>query len=161
MKHKRDDGPEKQEDEAVDVTPAMICVFVVMCCCVLVLLYFFYDQLGAPAIPRPASCPPHPAALLRPHPTPSAVPLSGALGAGRVPLPPSLPPRPAPQSSASLGSSAWPPPPASTAACHPGCRDCRSARAGEPQMQLPRTSTSVLPTLPWSPALCQGPGPVE
>uniref|UniRef100_A0A8B9W4K6 Signal peptide peptidase-like 2B n=2 Tax=Bos TaxID=9903 RepID=A0A8B9W4K6_BOSMU len=45
MKHKRDDGPEKQEDEAVDVTPVMICVFVVMCCSMLVLLYFFYDQL--------------------------------------------------------------------------------------------------------------------
>ncbi|XP_012584878.1 PREDICTED: signal peptide peptidase-like 2B, partial [Condylura cristata] len=45
MKHKRDDGPEKQDDEAVDVTPAMICVFVVMCCCMLVLLYYFYDQL--------------------------------------------------------------------------------------------------------------------
>lgn len=48
MKHKRDDGPEKQEDEAVDVTPVMICVFVVMCCSMLVLLYYFYDQLGAP-----------------------------------------------------------------------------------------------------------------
>lgn len=48
MKHKRDDGPEKQEDEAVDVTPVMICVFVVMCCSMLVLLYHFYDQLGAP-----------------------------------------------------------------------------------------------------------------
>ncbi|XP_057565545.1 signal peptide peptidase-like 2B isoform X2 [Hippopotamus amphibius kiboko] len=45
MKHKRDDGPEKHEDEAVDVTPVMICVFVVMCCCMLVLLYYFYDQL--------------------------------------------------------------------------------------------------------------------
>lgn len=45
MKHKRGDGPEKQGDEAVDVTPAMICVFVVMCCCALVLLYLFYDQL--------------------------------------------------------------------------------------------------------------------
>nr|XP_025875005.1 signal peptide peptidase-like 2B isoform X2 [Vulpes vulpes] len=45
MKHKRDDGPEKQEDEAVDVTPVMICVFVVMCCSMLVLLYYFYDQL--------------------------------------------------------------------------------------------------------------------
>ncbi|XP_010826733.1 PREDICTED: signal peptide peptidase-like 2B [Bison bison bison] len=32
-------------DEAVDVTPVMICVFVVMCCSMLVLLYFFYDQL--------------------------------------------------------------------------------------------------------------------
>lgn len=47
LKHKRDDGPEKQEDEAVDVTPIMICVFVVMCCGMLVLLYYFYDQLGA------------------------------------------------------------------------------------------------------------------
>ncbi|XP_051028912.1 signal peptide peptidase-like 2B isoform X2 [Acomys russatus] len=45
MKHKRDDGPEKQEDEAVDVTPVMICVFVVMCCFMLVLLYYFYDRL--------------------------------------------------------------------------------------------------------------------
>ncbi|XP_075400863.1 signal peptide peptidase-like 2B isoform X2 [Tenrec ecaudatus] len=45
MKHKRDDGPEKQEDEAVDVTPVMICVFVVMCCTMLVLLYCFYDGL--------------------------------------------------------------------------------------------------------------------
>ncbi|XP_059108086.1 signal peptide peptidase-like 2B isoform X2 [Peromyscus eremicus] len=45
MKHKRDDGPEKQEDEAVDVTPVMICVFVVMCCFMLVLLYYFYDHL--------------------------------------------------------------------------------------------------------------------
>ncbi|XP_055463790.1 signal peptide peptidase-like 2B isoform X2 [Psammomys obesus] len=45
MKHKRDDGPEKQEDEAVDVTPVMICVFVVMCCVMLVLLYYFYDRL--------------------------------------------------------------------------------------------------------------------
>ncbi|XP_012659931.1 signal peptide peptidase-like 2B isoform X1 [Otolemur garnettii] len=45
MKHKRDDGLEKQEDEAVDVTPVMTCVFVVMCCSMLVLLYYFYDQL--------------------------------------------------------------------------------------------------------------------
>ncbi|XP_063513874.1 signal peptide peptidase-like 2B isoform X3 [Pongo pygmaeus] len=45
MKHKRDDGPEKQEDEAVDVTPVMTCVFVVMCCSMLVLLYYFYDFL--------------------------------------------------------------------------------------------------------------------
>ncbi|XP_073910430.1 signal peptide peptidase-like 2B isoform X3 [Castor canadensis] len=45
MKHKRDDGPEKQEDEAVDVTPVMICVFVLTCCLMLVLLYYFYDQL--------------------------------------------------------------------------------------------------------------------
>ncbi|XP_054442919.1 signal peptide peptidase-like 2B isoform X2 [Pteronotus mesoamericanus] len=45
MKHKRDDGPEKQEDEAVDVTPVMTCVFVVMCCSMLVLLYYFYDHL--------------------------------------------------------------------------------------------------------------------
>nr|XP_012803439.2 signal peptide peptidase-like 2B isoform X2 [Jaculus jaculus] len=45
MKHKRDDGLEKQEDEAVDLTPVMICVFVVMCCLMLVLLYFFYDHL--------------------------------------------------------------------------------------------------------------------
>lgn len=72
MKHKRDDGPEKQEDEAVDVTPVMICVFVVMCCSMLVLLYYFYDQLGAPPahqrdaeartptpwswVPRPPAC---------------------------------------------------------------------------------------------------------
>lgn len=45
LKHKRDDGPEKQEDEAVDVTPVMIFVFVVMCCGMLVLLYYFYDHL--------------------------------------------------------------------------------------------------------------------
>uniref|UniRef100_A0A671MFA1 Signal peptide peptidase-like 2B n=2 Tax=Sinocyclocheilus anshuiensis TaxID=1608454 RepID=A0A671MFA1_9TELE len=45
MKHKRDDGAEKQYEETVDVTPIMICVFVVMCCSMLVLLYFFYDQL--------------------------------------------------------------------------------------------------------------------
>lgn len=46
MKHKRDDGAEKQDEEIVDVTPIMICVFVVMCCSMLVLLYYFYDQLG-------------------------------------------------------------------------------------------------------------------
>ncbi|MEQ2165868.1 hypothetical protein GOODEAATRI_021592, partial [Goodea atripinnis] len=46
MKHKRDDGAEKQDEETVDVTPIMICVFVVMCCNMLVLLYFFYDHLG-------------------------------------------------------------------------------------------------------------------
>lgn len=46
MKHKRDDGAEKQDEEIVDVTPIMICVFVVMCCSMLVLLYFFYDSLG-------------------------------------------------------------------------------------------------------------------
>ncbi|KAM8939353.1 signal peptide peptidase-like 2B [Pelodytes ibericus] len=46
MKHKRDDGSEKkQDDETVDVTPIMICVFVVMCCSMLVLLYYFYDNL--------------------------------------------------------------------------------------------------------------------
>ncbi|XP_074834329.1 signal peptide peptidase-like 2B isoform X5 [Carettochelys insculpta] len=45
MKHKRDDGAEKLDDETVDVTPIMICVFVVMCCSMLVLLYFFYDDL--------------------------------------------------------------------------------------------------------------------
>ncbi|XP_048020419.1 signal peptide peptidase-like 2 isoform X2 [Megalobrama amblycephala] len=45
MKHKRDDGAEKQDEEIVDVTPIMICVFVVMCCSMLVLLYYFYDQL--------------------------------------------------------------------------------------------------------------------
>ncbi|XP_038596029.1 signal peptide peptidase-like 2B isoform X1 [Tachyglossus aculeatus] len=45
MKHKRDDGTEKHDDETVDVTPIMICVFVVMCCSMLVLLYYFYDQL--------------------------------------------------------------------------------------------------------------------
>ncbi|KAM6467306.1 signal peptide peptidase-like 2B isoform 2-T2 [Liasis olivaceus] len=45
MKHKRDDGAEKHEDETVDVTPVMIGVFVVMCCSMLVLLYYFYDQL--------------------------------------------------------------------------------------------------------------------
>lgn len=46
MKHKRDDGAEKQDEETVDVTPIMICVFVVMCCSMLVLLYLFYDSLG-------------------------------------------------------------------------------------------------------------------
>lgn len=46
MKHKRDDGAEKQDEETVDVTPIMICVFVVMCCSMLVLLYYFYDRLG-------------------------------------------------------------------------------------------------------------------
>lgn len=46
MKHKRDDGAEKQDEETVDVTPIMICVFVVMCCNMLVLLYFFYDHLA-------------------------------------------------------------------------------------------------------------------
>ncbi|XP_032064553.1 signal peptide peptidase-like 2B isoform X3 [Thamnophis elegans] len=45
MKHKRDDGAEKQEDETVDVTPVMIGVFVLMCCSMLILLYYFYDQL--------------------------------------------------------------------------------------------------------------------
>lgn len=51
MKHKRDDGAEKQDEETVDVTPIMICVFVVMCCSMLVLLYFFYDYLGTAAAP--------------------------------------------------------------------------------------------------------------
>ncbi|XP_069013895.1 signal peptide peptidase-like 2 isoform X1 [Embiotoca jacksoni] len=46
MKHKRDDGAEKNDKETVDVTPIMICVFVVMCCNMLVLLYFFYDSLA-------------------------------------------------------------------------------------------------------------------
>uniref|UniRef100_A0A6I8QIL5 Signal peptide peptidase-like 2B n=1 Tax=Xenopus tropicalis TaxID=8364 RepID=A0A6I8QIL5_XENTR len=46
MKHKRDDGSDKkQDDETVDVTPIMICVFVVMCCSMLILLYYFYDHL--------------------------------------------------------------------------------------------------------------------
>lgn len=46
MKHKRDDGADKkQDDETVDVTPIMICVFVVMCCSMLVLLFNFYDSL--------------------------------------------------------------------------------------------------------------------
>uniref|UniRef100_A0A8D0AW89 Signal peptide peptidase-like 2B n=1 Tax=Sander lucioperca TaxID=283035 RepID=A0A8D0AW89_SANLU len=36
----------KQDEETVDVTPIMTCVFVVMCCSMLVLLYFFYDSLG-------------------------------------------------------------------------------------------------------------------
>lgn len=58
MKHKRDDGPEKQEDEAVDVTPVMICVFVVMCCVMLVLLYYFYDHLGM--LPALRQSPAHP-----------------------------------------------------------------------------------------------------
>lgn len=51
MKHKRDDGAEKQDEETVDVTPIMICVFVVMCCSMLVLLYFFYDYLGTQDAP--------------------------------------------------------------------------------------------------------------
>uniref|UniRef100_A0A8D3C689 Signal peptide peptidase-like 2B n=1 Tax=Scophthalmus maximus TaxID=52904 RepID=A0A8D3C689_SCOMX len=37
---------QKQDEETVDVTPIMICVFVVMCCSMLVLLYFFYDYLA-------------------------------------------------------------------------------------------------------------------
>ncbi|KAG8593922.1 hypothetical protein GDO81_000990 [Engystomops pustulosus] len=46
MKHKRDDGADKKhDDETVDVTPVMICVFVVMCCSMLVLLFNFYDRL--------------------------------------------------------------------------------------------------------------------
>lgn len=46
MKHKRDDGSDKKhDDETVDVTPVMICVFVVMCCSMLILLYQFYDRL--------------------------------------------------------------------------------------------------------------------
>ncbi|XP_075060741.1 signal peptide peptidase-like 2B isoform X2 [Mixophyes fleayi] len=46
MKHKRDDGADKTHDnETVDVTPIMICMFVVMCCSMLVLLFNFYDQL--------------------------------------------------------------------------------------------------------------------
>ncbi|XP_072450059.1 signal peptide peptidase-like 2 isoform X1 [Chiloscyllium punctatum] len=44
MKHKHD-GADKQDDETVDVTPIMICIFVVMCCSMLVLLYYFYHQL--------------------------------------------------------------------------------------------------------------------
>ncbi|XP_061879810.1 signal peptide peptidase-like 2 [Entelurus aequoreus] len=46
MKYKRDDGADKQDEETVDVTPIMICMFVVMCCSMLVLLYFFYDSLA-------------------------------------------------------------------------------------------------------------------
>ncbi|XP_040846458.1 signal peptide peptidase-like 2B isoform X1 [Ochotona curzoniae] len=45
LKQKRDEGLDKQEDTVVDVTPVMICVFVVTCCTMLVLLYYFYDQL--------------------------------------------------------------------------------------------------------------------
>ncbi|MBN3317161.1 SPP2B protein, partial [Atractosteus spatula] len=45
MKHKRDDSAEKQDEETVDVTPIMICVFVGMCCSMLVMLYYFYDHL--------------------------------------------------------------------------------------------------------------------
>ncbi|XP_062040887.1 signal peptide peptidase-like 2B isoform X3 [Lepus europaeus] len=45
LKQKRDEGAEKREDTAVDVTPVMICVFVFTCCSMLVLLYYFYDQL--------------------------------------------------------------------------------------------------------------------
>lgn len=55
MKHKRDDSAEKQDEETVDVTPIMICVFVVMCCSMLVLLYFFYDHLGTKSPQHPAS----------------------------------------------------------------------------------------------------------
>ncbi|XP_048415577.2 signal peptide peptidase-like 2 isoform X2 [Stegostoma tigrinum] len=44
MKNKHD-GADKQDDETVDVTPIMICIFVVMCCSMLVLLYYFYHQL--------------------------------------------------------------------------------------------------------------------
>uniref|UniRef100_A0A8C2XR44 Signal peptide peptidase-like 2B n=1 Tax=Cyclopterus lumpus TaxID=8103 RepID=A0A8C2XR44_CYCLU len=36
----------RSDEEIVDVTPIMICVFVVMCCSMLVLLYFFYDSLA-------------------------------------------------------------------------------------------------------------------
>lgn len=46
LKLKRDEVAEKQDEETVDVTPIMICVFVVMCCSMLVLLYFFYDYLA-------------------------------------------------------------------------------------------------------------------
>lgn len=46
LKLKRDEAAEKQDEETVDVTPIMICVFVVMCCSMLVLLYFYYDYLG-------------------------------------------------------------------------------------------------------------------
>ncbi|TNM98427.1 hypothetical protein fugu_014673 [Takifugu bimaculatus] len=46
LKLKRDEAAEKQDEETVDVTPIMICVFVVMCCSMLVLLYFFYDYLA-------------------------------------------------------------------------------------------------------------------
>ncbi|KAJ8363154.1 hypothetical protein SKAU_G00119850 [Synaphobranchus kaupii] len=45
MKHKKEHVTEKQDEETVDVTSVMICVFVVMCCTMLVLLYLFYDQL--------------------------------------------------------------------------------------------------------------------
>lgn len=45
MKHKRDDSAEKHEDETLDVTPIMICMFVLMCCSMLVLLYYLYDHL--------------------------------------------------------------------------------------------------------------------
>lgn len=87
MKHKRDDGPEKQEDEAVDVTPLMICVFVVMCCCMLVLLYYFYDQLGLYTRPRKKvtptkQVPPNkplwwrPCPLKKPRPSPQVLPHS-------------------------------------------------------------------------------------
>uniref|UniRef100_H3DBQ9 Signal peptide peptidase-like 2 n=1 Tax=Tetraodon nigroviridis TaxID=99883 RepID=H3DBQ9_TETNG len=46
LKLKRDEAAEKQDEETVDVSPVMICVFVVMCCSMLVLLYFFYDYLA-------------------------------------------------------------------------------------------------------------------
>ncbi|CAN9503464.1 unnamed protein product [Ophioblennius macclurei] len=45
FKDKRDDGAEKHDEETLDVTPIMICVFVVVSCSMLVLLYFFYDYL--------------------------------------------------------------------------------------------------------------------
>ncbi|KAJ8271067.1 hypothetical protein GJAV_G00122380 [Gymnothorax javanicus] len=42
MKPKRE---ERSDEDTVDVTSIMICVFVVMCCSMLVLLYLFYDHL--------------------------------------------------------------------------------------------------------------------
>lgn len=48
----------------------------------------------------------------------------------RQPSPPLT--APCPQSTSSLGFSAWPPPPASTAAFHHWSKGCRLANAGEP-----------------------------
>ena len=85
MKHKRDDGPEKQEDEAVDVTPVMICVFVVMCCSMLVLLYYFYDQLGAPPAHQRDAEARTPAHRSRVPPPPACgVPLEKSVGGANV-----------------------------------------------------------------------------
>lgn len=168
MKHKRDDGPEKQEDEAVDVTPVMICVFVVMCCSMLVLLYFFYDQLGgSPASDLRAVCGGVEALVPAFKECLGGVPPLPFLGAptcqgSEVQSPPSAPhcPRPAtpPQSMSSLASSAWPPPPASTAACHRLCRGCHSASAGEPPGW---PALALIPGVPLCPLSASPPVPTS